>query len=108
MSVSSEPRAASPVWQAVDDYLQARREAICAELRGYPQPIAGCDVQFNHLSGQRDGIFREIARLAAAMRRAGDGIDGAAAADAFLAASPFIDEDAARRIRESAGLLVDG
>jgi hypothetical protein len=108
VSVSNEPLADGPVWQAIRRHLQARREAICAELRDYPQPIAGCDVQFNHLSELRDAVFRETERLAAAMRRAGAAKDGGAAAEAFLAASPFIDRDAARRIREAAGLLAVG
>ena len=45
--------------------LAAAKAALCREIRNYPQPIAGCDVQFNWLCEQRDAIAQKIARLSA-------------------------------------------
>jgi hypothetical protein len=46
--------------------LEERKRAIAAEMRAYPQPIAGCDAQYQHLSDQRAAIARELSRLARA------------------------------------------
>ena len=43
--------------------LEERKRAIAAEMRAYPQPIAGCDAQYQHLSDQRAAIARELSRL---------------------------------------------
>ncbi len=50
--------------------LKDRKRAIAAEMRAYPQPIAGCDAQYQHLSDQRAAIARELGRLARARPRA--------------------------------------
>jgi hypothetical protein len=47
------------------DALRAEKAALCHEIRNYPQPIAGCDVQFNWLCEQRDALAGRIAILAA-------------------------------------------
>ncbi len=90
---------AAALWQAVGRHLEGIRKPIFAELRNYPQPIAGCDQQFNHLLVQRDGIFREIQRLEAIRNQRRAPGDEKAAIDGFIAASPFIDDAAARKIR---------
>ena len=47
------------------DRLVAEKAALCREIRNYPQPIAGCDVQFNWLCEQRDAIAQKIVQLSA-------------------------------------------
>lgn len=89
--------AENPVWAAIRDALERRRVELCREIRSYPTPIAGCDVQFNGLLEEREALGREIARLEEA-RTAEHGEDGVQAGTAFLAASRFLDADAARRI----------
>ena len=90
---------AAALWQAVGRHLEGIRKPIFAELRNYPQPIAGCDQQFNHLSAQRDGIFRELQRLDTIRNQRRAPGDEMAAIDGFIASSPFIDDAAARKIR---------
>ncbi len=43
--------------------LEDRKRSIAVEMRGYPQPIAGCDAQYQYLSDQRAAIARELSRL---------------------------------------------
>lgn len=90
---------AAALWQEVGRHLEGIRKPIFAELRNYPQPIAGCDQQFNHLSAQRDGIFRELQRLNTIRNQRRAPGDEMAAIDGFIASSPFIDDAAARKIR---------
>ncbi len=90
------------VWKAIRDHLEDIKNPISAELRNYPQPIAGCDQQFNHLSERRERIFRELDRLDA-VREAGDapgdGPRSGDAIEAFIASSPYIDAAAAAKFR---------
>ena len=34
-----------------------------AEIRNYPTPVAGCDVQYNHLLGERQKILAALLAL---------------------------------------------
>lgn len=45
--------------------LQAQRQRLDEEIRGYPTPIPRCDAQFNHLFEQRARIVAVIESLAA-------------------------------------------
>ncbi len=71
--------------------LEQRKRALVAEIRGYPQPIAGCDAQYQHLADQRAAVARELARL----ERDGAGDD---AVRAFIDASTVLDDDTSRRL----------
>lgn len=99
MDTVIETGAAAPLWRAIGRHLEGIRKPIFAELRNYPQPIAGCDQQFNHLSQQRDSIFGELERLDTIRNQRRAPGDEIAAVDAFIATSPFIDPAAARKIR---------
>lgn len=70
--------------------LEARKRAIAIEMRGYPQPIAGCDAQYQHLSDQRAAIARELSRLD---RAAAD------ASGAFLESSTVLDDETRHHLR---------
>jgi hypothetical protein len=45
--------------------LASAREALDAEIRAYPRPIAGCDAQYNHLLAERRRIHEALAALEA-------------------------------------------
>ncbi len=45
------------------DALGHQLEDIKQQIRGYPQPIAGCDAQYQHLFDQREALVREIREL---------------------------------------------
>ena len=49
--------------------LQRRLEAISAEIRGYPTPIARCDVQLTALLEQRTELVRQIETIRAMQSR---------------------------------------
>ncbi len=34
-----------------------------AEIRNYPTPVAGCDVQYNHLLGERQKVLDVLSAL---------------------------------------------
>ncbi len=61
---------------ALRDALEAARAPLLAEIRAYPGPIAGCDVQFQRLLEQRQILTRDLGRLDALA-------DGRASADAL-------------------------
>ena len=85
------------VYDAVQGFLEARRDRICAELGEHPRPVAACDVHFNRLLEERTAVCREIDRLRAL--RGPDGARGATRAgiEAFLRACASLDEESRRR-----------
>ena len=44
--------------------LKAAQDTIREELQSYPTPVSGCDVQYNHLIGQRHAVADALAALA--------------------------------------------
>ncbi|MEM7533729.1 MAG: hypothetical protein AAF639_16210 [Chloroflexota bacterium] len=54
--------------QEIQQTLTEQKASVVAEIRSYPPPIAGCDVQFNHLLAQRTGLIREIRRFDALIK----------------------------------------
>ncbi len=77
MAASRRQSILDEIRRGLDD----RKRTIAAEMRAYPQPIAGCDAQYQHLSDQRAALARELSRLDRA-RAAGD-----QAIDAFIQSS---------------------
>ena len=43
--------------------LTAAKQMLDAEISAYPTPIAGCDVQFNHLLAERQKVRAAILAL---------------------------------------------
>lgn len=91
MSHGAETKAVQPSWDALKQYIEARRRPIQDEIRRYPPPIPACDAHFNHLLEQRAMLSRELVRLEAARR------DGAAV-DSFIRTSPCVDDCAIQEI----------
>lgn len=79
-------------WDAITAQLLAARARVFKELREYPTPIAGCDVQFNRLLEQRDAIAAELAGWQALRNRAAQGGLQTGAVQAFVRGSTFLDE----------------
>ena len=73
--------------------LEERKRAIAVEMRGYPQPIAGCDAQYQHLSDQRAAIARALGDLDRACA------EGGRAIRPFIENSMVLDDDARARFR---------
>ena len=76
-------------------HLEARKRAIAAEMREYPQPIAGCDAQYQHLSDRRAAIARTLSGLD---RASAAGPDAVAA---FVDTSDELDGESRRRLRRA-------
>ena len=51
------------IWEEMGDCLLAAKNANYRALKNYPQPIAGCDVQFQHIYDERDQIATELSQL---------------------------------------------
>ena len=51
-------------WAELRNQLEIARRSILEDIRNYPRPIAGCDLQFNYLLEERDRISGELSRLA--------------------------------------------
>ena len=49
-----------PVNQKTEEYFKKELQRVNAELENYPAPIAGCDVQFNHLLEKRTELERRF------------------------------------------------
>ena len=86
-------------WETVKRHLEAKRRPVEDEIRRYPPPIAGCDAHFNYLLEQRAILSRELVRLDAAAKAAGQGPAGDQAVEAFLRASTCIDAETVERLR---------
>jgi len=52
-----------PVEDPSIDELESEKRRINEEIRNYPTPIAGCDVQFNSLLEEQAKIGQELDRL---------------------------------------------
>ena len=78
---------------AIRRELEERKRSIAAEMRSYPQPIAGCDAQYQHLSDQRAAIACDLSGLG---RACAGGTD---AGGRFIESSPALDEETRRRLR---------
>jgi hypothetical protein len=51
------------VWRQVKDLLEKERHRIYEDIKNYPRPIPGCDVQFNYLLERRADMSVELERL---------------------------------------------
>ncbi|HKI98152.1 MAG TPA: hypothetical protein VKB51_06720 [bacterium] len=88
------PAPERPAWDAITAALLAARARIFAELRNYPPPIAGCDVQFNRLLEQRDAIARELSRWEALRSQWAAGAVDEEALAAFVRGSAILADNA--------------
>ena len=55
-------------WQRRKATLERERDGIFEEIRRYPTPIPACDLQFNHLLGERARVARALAQLETRLR----------------------------------------
>ena len=84
---------------AIRGYLEDIKSQIYEELRQYPQPIAGCDLQYQHISEERDRISRELGRLDDVCRESFTRRDYIKAIDEFIRSSTYIQDEAEQKIR---------
>lgn len=45
--------------------LRIARDALTEEIKAYPTPVAGCDVQYNHLLAERRKVIEALRALGA-------------------------------------------
>jgi SAM-dependent methyltransferase len=62
------------------------------EIKNYPRPIPACDLQFNHLLEEREGLLRELDRMNEAIEVGRAGGDPFGLLEEFLRSSRHIDE----------------
>lgn len=79
--------------------LENLRRRTAEEIHNYPSPIAGCDLQFNHLLQQRTEIAAELHRLAQISERRARVGEYAEALDEFLRSCTCIDERTIEELR---------
>lgn len=80
--------------------LERERRRIAGEIGGYPRPIAGCDVQFNHLLEQRTKVARALSAVNALTSGSPDGVR-VQAAEAILAMPALVSADLTRALRRA-------
>lgn len=81
--------------------LEGERRRLGAEIGAYPRPIAGCDVQFNHLLEQRARIGRALRALDGLMSAPErDGLD-AQESEAILAVPEVVGTDLMKALRRA-------
>jgi hypothetical protein len=73
--------------------LEERKRSIAAEMRGYPQPIAGCDAQYQYLSDHRAAIARDLSGLERACAK------GSRPASRLIDSLTVLDDETRRRLR---------
>lgn len=99
MSGPTDRTAAERMYRDVRAALQGRREHIAEQIRTYPAPIPACDLQFNTLLEERDRLAEELEQLDVLCGQGAAEGASLSAVEAFVRASAFIDEEAARRLR---------
>ena len=95
----SQEVPAHPLGIAIRDHLQGKKEGIFQKIRNYPPPIPACDLQFNHLLEERDGVSRELARLDAIIAERLPPGEFVEKITRFIAASSRIAGEAARQFK---------
>jgi hypothetical protein len=103
MSGPIESVAVRSLWEQARDLLHHAKERVFEEIRSYPTPIAGCDLQFNHLLEKQAGIARELEYLDEAFHESLHDPDPGTRLEEFIAVSNYLDDEAKRLI--SANLL---
>lgn len=96
-------------WRRIRDCLESRRAQILDEIREYPKPIPGCDLQFNTLLEERSRVSQELSDLHELTERDCDIGEALAAIKSFITSSAFIIGEVEREIRASvdpAGKLI--
>jgi hypothetical protein len=99
MNSQSDVSLRHPSWEALRQYLEAKRQPVEDAIRRYPAPIAGCDAHFNYLLEQRTALSRELVRLDAASKDAVSEAERRKAIESFLRSSACIDAESAARFR---------
>ena len=92
----SGPRRSSQlksIRQKLREHLENERRRVYEEIRNYPTPIAGCDVQFNFLLEQLRSISQDLDRLEAMGGEDLADIDLAESLDALIKSSACIRQD---------------
>ena len=79
-------------------HLEGKRRLVAAEIHAYPTPIAGCDVQFNHLLEERNDLCEWLSRLEATIARGRAEANDIEAVVKFVAACPHLEEPVKRQI----------
>jgi hypothetical protein len=95
----SESARLESAWQRMNNRLEDERHLIYEEIKSYPTPITGCDVQFSHLLEQQTNVFEELARLHRAREESLQCSESAKRLEEFLGSSQFMDQETTDQIR---------
>jgi hypothetical protein len=90
-AVTQQLDAAIAAWAALRSHLERRARELSDEVRGYPGPIARCDVQLTKLIEQRTRAFEHLKIL----DRARPDRRGLAVLQEFLTSPRYATEDEA-------------
>ena len=85
----------------IERVLETRKTRIDDEVKNYPRPIAGCDVQFEYALEQQAGIRKELQRASALRETRAEHGEFTQLVGEFVTASAFIDSETAREITAS-------
>lgn len=102
-----EADAFKPIVKAIRGHLEDKKSKVFEELKAYPQPVAGCDLHYQQLLEERDGIARELGRLDAGCGE-GPGEDRVGAIEAFITSSKYICGDAEKKFLAALKAAVSG
>jgi len=83
--------------------LEEERRRIGAEIGTYPPPIAGCDVQFNHLLEERARIGRALRAVDTLLGESRSDRVDMQAAEVLIAMPELVDPELMRVLRRAAG-----
>lgn len=92
---------AEAAWKHIKQHLEAEKLRIFQEIRQYPPPIPACDVQFNSLLAERATILQELGYVEEILKQRLTGKDTIDLLDDFISASPYVNVDLERSIRQS-------
>ena len=86
------------IFNELRECLLAAKNANHRILKEYPQPIAGCDAQFQHFFDERGRIEKELAKLNDLCKLTGTGPAATKPIVSFLRSSDYINPDLAKRL----------
>ena len=106
MASQAKKILADVILDELRECLLAAKNANHRILKEYPQPIAGCDAQFQHFFDERRRIEKELAKLDDLSNLTDTGPAAKRPIVSFLRSSDYINPDLAKRL--TSALVISG
>jgi len=90
--------AVEALGEKIQAHLESEQHRNYEEIKNYPKPIPACDVQFNDLLEQRNGIAAEMDRLQQTMQASRETKDPNSLVAEFIISCRFLNHKAKQQL----------